>query len=144
VNLLRSFRTSEWRLHLLCFPFWSVNISKLNIEVYLRKKFFYLLTKIWNPVQHLREATYRLQAAIQTLFENSLTVFADAHCFAGLKNGDIRDTNITASSVWDNNHAGHRPGFARLDLRAEYTHSAGAWISGRRKLLTSEPTANQI
>jgi len=79
------------------------------------------------------------------MFENSLVVFADAHCFAGLKNGDIPDTAITASSVWNNNDARHRPRFVRLDLRAEYTNSAGAWISGNSKYnCSSEPTENQL
>jgi len=72
-----------------------------------------------------------------------LIVFADAHCFAGLKNRDIPDKAITASSFYAN-HAGHRPQFARLDLRAEYTRSAGAWIAGRSKFCSFESTANQL
>jgi len=90
-----------------------------------------------------RSPVYRFTSGHASTVLKSLVVFADAHCFAGLKNGDIPDTAIRASSVWDNAN-GYRPRYARLDLRAEYTNSIGSWAAGRRKFCSSDLTVNKL
>ena len=102
------------------------------------------MQEIFSSFQRTSEApVYHFTSGHTNTVLNSLVVFTDAHCFAGLKNGDIPDTAITASSVYNNN-AGHRPRYGRLDLRSEYTNSIGSWVAGRRKFCSSDLTVNQL
>ena len=49
-----------------------------------------------------------------------------------MENGDITDSQITASSYW-NNHHGHRPQRGRLGLSYE-AEGIGGWVTAQSGL----------
>ncbi|CAK8680046.1 unnamed protein product [Clavelina lepadiformis] len=73
-----------------------------------------------DDIEELREENRRLADSVEKLSLTHNEKF-------GLKDGRVRDGDITASSAWDNAHLAH---FARLDNRRTPGNSLGAWASG--------------